>query len=262
MPDYSRMDDEPDFLSNRPQFVTDYEPGIYWNDFFEFKESLEEVLERSLERRSVLSLHMTTPYPWLEIVLIFISTTSATAVITKLNEDIYEFFKSKLLDRRKKGRSKEEEKLVDQLIMPMKLRIEVKVKKTLFIHGDASCDNYQEAIDALSSIVQMFEDAKAARPQDFERVDNYTPDQVERMSEWALAEMGADGELIFIKEEHDDDDDDEELVDAEEEWIALSADDESDMGELLPKSPRVRAQKPPLITYIYDKGNKRWTSKA
>src|ERR1700728_3448942 len=99
---YSRLEQEPDYLSSRPQFVIDYEPGFNWTGFFEFKESIEDVLERSLEQRRALSFHTTTPYPWLEIVLIFISTTSATAVLTKLNGDIYEFFKGKILGRRNK----------------------------------------------------------------------------------------------------------------------------------------------------------------
>jgi hypothetical protein len=166
----------PDYFDPQPQFATDYEPGFGWHHFLEFKESVEDVLARSLQERQELSLHETTPYPWLDIVLIFISTTSATAILNKLNEDIYEHFKGKFLKRRSKGdsRRKEEEPL------PMEFSIEVTVKKILRVRGEVECSDYEDAINALSSLSQMFADAKSIKAREFEQVDGYTREFVEQ----------------------------------------------------------------------------------
>jgi len=169
----------PDYLDSRPQFLIDSEPG-YWKPFPEFRESVEDVLSRSLlQRDGGPALHMTTPYPWLDIVLVFISTTTATAVLSKLSEDIYEHFKGKLLGRRHH----------DEISPPMRLTVEIKMKKTFLVKGEMSCSQYDDAVQALASLSQMFADAKATKAREFQQVDEYRRHEVERLDEYDKEEV-------------------------------------------------------------------------
>jgi len=215
--------------SQDSKFILDYEPGL-WGGFFEFRDELEGTLSTSLTRESAHSLHATTLYPWLEVILIFTSTTVATTFITKIGGDIYEHFKTKIINKSTETLTEREnlvkrlEKLKTQRDFPkeflesFRLGIKIKVNKTLLIEGKCRCDSYESVIDALNSMPQMFTDALQDKKKEFEKIDNYTPEELKHISE---------DEVIILKSETQ-------------------------------RDIRISSPKKPILTYTYDMSKKQW----
>jgi hypothetical protein len=92
-------------------FISDYTPLDA-----EFRNELERVLSSSLKVDSwdMSAKHVSFALPWLEIALIFASSTIAASILSKIGEDIYTQFKReivKALDNRKKNRKISEDRI-------------------------------------------------------------------------------------------------------------------------------------------------------
>jgi hypothetical protein len=112
-----------EFLVNLETFLSPHMPLRYWD-------------------ASRATLHSPLAVSWIELVFIFTSTTVATAILTKISEDVYDFFKDRL-DHRDKSASK--------------IRVGISINANEFcVQGYATGDDYEEAVRIIERCLDLY----------------------------------------------------------------------------------------------------------
>jgi hypothetical protein len=102
-------------------------------------------------------LYFVPPPPWIDITLIFASTTIATSILNKLGEDIYNKLKSSLATLFKKRSEKDTDPFIN--FMPQTgLSITIMVEG-MAVKANIECRDYEEVLEALKATQQIFMDA-------------------------------------------------------------------------------------------------------
>jgi hypothetical protein len=198
--------------------ILDHEPGYPGINPFvetglkEFRRGLEEALSSSMIVEDADARHMTTPFPWLDVLLFFASTTVATTMLNKIGEDVYNYFKGKVVksigDGSKDGKHDKQEILVERLevlkagITPtdelarsilslrgkassdsgnqppeyyINFRIDIEIGEILQLKGKVKTDDYEVVIDAIKGLPQMLTSSEPQ--QDSQKTDTNTQPQ-------------------------------------------------------------------------------------
>ncbi len=136
-------------------------------------QSLSSLLGNEIADRSSPYQGGFAPFPWVELTLVFASTTVATTMLNKFGEDMYNLIKSKITGVVAHKANKQGERKTNQLAFadPNSIRLTLTLyAETVVVSGEAQLDNPEAFAHAMKNAQQLLVDAHEKRGKELEEL--------------------------------------------------------------------------------------------
>jgi hypothetical protein len=141
----------------------------------EVRQALSSLLGNEIDDSSAQYYGAVAPFPWVELTLVFASTTVATTMLNKFGEDMYNLLKRKLTRVVSHKVSKQVEGKTNQVASadPSSIRITLTMYADIVVvSGEAQLDNTEAFAHAMKNAKQLFVDAHEKRGKELEELQH------------------------------------------------------------------------------------------
>jgi hypothetical protein len=139
----------------------------------ELSESLASLLGNKIDDRSEQYRGGFAPFPWVELTLVFASSTVATTMLNKFGEDIYNLLKSKITGVVSHKARKQIEGNKHQFVFPDPNSIRATITiyaDTVVVSGEAQLDNPEAFAHSMKNAKQIMVDVHEKRGKELEEL--------------------------------------------------------------------------------------------